>query len=462
MRARVKLFGRPSNGFYVKYALLVASAHIPYWFYSYDIVFRKAVLNYDIILAASLGASRVSLGLLSFFIVYVADIFYTQSTLFRLVDGLGFGDLRFIVNLSLPAYLSNWDWLSVFIGVVILSVQLVDLSRSRATTFPLLGLFFAVGLIILADTFNGTSRLRVSDVSLVNSNIAGSPIIGLASVLATPRHTRGQEHVIAAPVIPTGYSTAFLWGKEHPESAVVFVVVESMGLPRSARLLNWMAAHLESEKFMVRRAVRGFAGSTTKGEMMALCALEGHYEALESSNSAGCLPAHYLRLGWQTSGFHGFSGAMFDRRSWWPVIGLQSVHFADSETFRSAKRCGSVFNGICDEDVLRNAFTTATRPSTFTYVLTLNTHLPMVKVEMSGLLRNLCEREGVSITACQHLAGIGDVLERIARHVSSLKEATLVIVAGDHAPPFKRGEDRGAFDARFVPEFIMVPIKTTK
>jgi phosphoglycerol transferase MdoB-like AlkP superfamily enzyme len=161
-------------------------------------------------------------------------------------------------------------------------------------------------------------------------------------------------------------------------------------------------------------------------------------------------------LGYQTFGLHGFSGMMFDRERWWQMVGLQQATFAEN-TKVGAPYCGGAFRGICDGYMLEQALQMLREPNRFVYLLTLNTHLPLTIVNLPSELKALCREQQVSESVCQLTGQLGAFLAQTRAGLEKLQQAPLVVVVGDHSPPFLVQDDRRQFMATRVPRFILVP-----
>jgi len=156
-------------------------------------------------------------------------------------------------------------------------------------------------------------------------------------------------------------------------------------------------------------------------------------------------------------GIHGFSGAMFDRDLWWSLVGLQHNSFAETLKQQGLPSCGGAFRGICDSNLVHLAFQEAVSVRSFVYLLTLNTHLPLAAVSISDSERQMCSAERLDEDVCQMVAQTGRVLSAIGKEAAAVVRAPLIVVIGDHAPPFARTESREQFDQKYVPAYILRP-----
>jgi hypothetical protein len=121
--------------------------------------------------------------------------------------------------------------------------------------------------------------------------------------------------------------------------------------------------------------------------------------------------------------------------------------------------CNEAYPGICDEAILREAALRVDGPGKFVYALTLDTHLPL-PFRPGGTepaLRQLCIIEKVPETACDMVGRLGEVLSILETQLAALSSTPLVVVVGDHAPPFGDKENREVFDIGQVPVILLQP-----
>ena len=170
-----------------------------------------------------------------------------------------------------------------------------------------------------------------------------------------------------------------------------------------------------------------------------------------------CLPNQLKREGWNVVGFHGFNGEFYVRTSWWPTIGIGNFFFLESDTIRSLSRCGSTFSGACDSELVRVAASMIGSRRDFIYVLTLNTHFPIPRTEVSSRFKSLCKAANLSREVCSHNYRINLVLESILENLKKSGVSPIIVITGDHPPPFSKLDDRNKFVSNEVPGFILKP-----
>ena len=132
-------------------------------------------------------------------------------------------------------------------------------------------------------------------------------------------------------------------------------------------------------------------------------------------------------------------------------MGFRHAEFYDRlrAAFPTAQSCdGTVFHGLCDEQVYARAMELFDGGKRFVHVMTLDTHLPVRSAEPPS-----CSTEYAGDPAlCGYDRLLGRSLTQLGR---ALARATIkpdvVYVYGDHAPPFATQASRQVFDAGRVP-----------
>ena len=134
--------------------------------------------------------------------------------------------------------------------------------------------------------------------------------------------------VFAPAAVASGFDEA---SRAPGRRNMLVVIVESMGAFHDPALQGLLAAPLDdpgiAARYEVSLGTAPYAGSTTAGEMRELCGTRAPYTALLSGDVRDCLPARLAAAGYATFGFHAYTATMFDRRDWWPRLGLQETRF---------------------------------------------------------------------------------------------------------------------------------------
>jgi hypothetical protein len=322
------------------------------------------------------------------------------------------------------------------------------------------GLLLAL-LLMAGDVLNGSSMLSTRAVRLVSGNPANSPGLKMLVGAYYERDSGGLRN------LPATASTREMvdieaWARANPQGSVLLVIVESMGWHAQPAMPAWLQARLAPPGVLAGYALRQgmvpFAGATTSGELRELCSLAGSYRAVTASAAAACLPNRLAALGWATVGYHGFSSHMFERDVWWPMVGLQAGHFAEGMVQEGDAECGAAFAGACDAAVLARAVRSARSARSLSYALTLNSHLPLKPAPLPADLAVLCAQAGADDEVCLLTATVGQALSALATELSHPSAVQpLVVVVGDHAPPFSAPAQRSQYSQTHVPAFVLTP-----
>jgi hypothetical protein len=188
--------------------------------------------------------------------------------------------------------------------------------------------FFFYALIFFVDLFNGSSKMVETDKisRFTNKNVS--------SFLAKEYYYFINQNLYNDKSVPTALSDAEESATQHNllgdhSNKQLLVIMESWGLP------NDTAFQLLFQKIISSRAIQHqfkpywghtkFSGSTTAAEMRELVNAKGSYKYFFNLKSAeSSFPSVFDKKkseGYETYGFHSFTGKMFARGKWWYNIG---------------------------------------------------------------------------------------------------------------------------------------------
>ncbi|MEK6396759.1 MAG: sulfatase-like hydrolase/transferase [Terriglobus sp.] len=426
---------------------------------------HSGVINVDYVILTILAASGFPV-LASILLVMT----YLMEAL-RLLDALYFfsqQDLpyaaHFIGTLPLSLIVSWIVAFSVF-GAVMIMLWLAVTPRLNITQVGKA----CAGVALVALAFIGVDLARGYNPLFHPSTDRPRSNIVIESLVRVPRYF-WHAPPGSLPGKPIQHSaTDPLWAASEiakTRENVVVVLVESMGLLQDEQSRANEFRTLNEDKFLkqkysVQEGVTPFTGSTVVGEMRELCHLETgmNITAATFSGSGPCLPEEFRRLGYQTAAFHGFRSTMFDRKDWYPKLGFSETHYY--EGMRGLPMCNGVFYGVCDSAVasvlekrLTDQKNSAGSPQ-FLYWLTLNSHLP-VDVQPAAIQECpiLAER-----SVCAQLGYVQRVLKAVK--TLALDPAigpTVIVVVGDHAPPYVSVARRKLYSDEEVPFLVLRPL----
>lgn len=306
--------------------------------------------------------------------------------------------------------------------------------------------------------FSGTRATCVAAAGVLF--MAGADYVVSHSATAFYGRLPSTDAIFSSGVRRSGFASASP-ARRH----LLLVMVESLGLPRDpammAALIRPFRSAAITRRYRMTMGDTPYYGSTTNGEMRALCGRWTGFEALAHTKDAGCLPAQLARHGYQTTAFHSFDRAMFDREHVYPHLGFQVSHFSDSLIAAGAEPCPGIFPGACDRDVpalIARQLLQARQPQ-FIYWLTVNSHLPVLRD--ARLHTDACPADvpaGVEQFAmiCRQFVLWREVLAALAVQLARPDMPPVdVLIVGDHMPPYFDLAQRSQFDPQHVPWIML-------
>jgi len=276
-----------------------------------------------------------------------------------------------------------------------------------------------------------------------------------------------REAVAGAPFTSAVTLSGFGPAAGAPKRNLMIVIVESLGQPvDNPDMLNLLfARYRESDvtgRFTLTTGDTTYYNSTTAGEVRELCGRWGDYYDLLERRDDGCLPARLAREGYETSAYHSFAGAFFDRLTWYPHIGFQNRVFADELLPAGLSECGGVFPGACDREMPRVLAAKLKRGGDkpqFIYWLTVNSHLPVPPGE--NLDDDDCARISPKLAVefpmvCRQFAIWHDIDAALAKEITAPDfPPTDILIVGDHMPPYFDRHTRSQFAPDRVPWLLL-------
>jgi hypothetical protein len=415
----------------------------------------RAHMDTDTIISVGVMAINVKIGVIFVILSWIIDGIGSMGFIYHFESALEFmkaSKYSGYLHITEFLYFSQFVVLILFISCLYICARLV---RRRPAIF-FINFAFAVFLVGL-DMINGTSAFSSGDVRIVPMNIAGSPSIRVFSLLGNPN--QGSLQTLAQNETVQGFVDIPGWAAAHADSdaSILLVVVESLGAPVARDLRSWLDGKVLVPGHTRETTEIPFKGSTTSGELRSLCRLKGNYSEITNPPDDYCVPRQLSALGWKTAGFHGFTRYMFDRASWWPLLGLTETYFLESPLLASAPRCPGGLIGVCDVDVINAALDYMRAGKRFAYVLTLNTHIPIDAQPIPDDLRQACKAAQATQGTCEYVAALGGVLSSISERVVASNRNDLIVILGDHAPPFAQRDSRVAFRPSVVPAYVLYP-----
>ncbi|WP_374378088.1 hypothetical protein [Dongia sp.] len=260
--------------------------------------------------------------------------------------------------------------------------------------------------------------------------------------------------------------SGFIQLVEQPNGRPMLVmIVEAMGHfddPAMQKLLeDAIRSHGIEGRYDVTTGTNSFIGGTTSAEMREFCQTRDSYMDHLDKPRPDCLPFHLEKMGYHTVAYHGFSQGMFERGKWWPQIGFTERHFGEDLFHPGERLCGDVFVGVCDPKLVKDiaARLKAATEKEFAYLLTFNTHVPVIGSQGYNHLDcqhhdpRLPERE-----VCFMADAWIELLQTVAAtYADPAQPPAEILIVGDHAPPLWYRKARDLFTPGEVTWFRLSP-----
>lgn len=369
------------------------------------------------------------------------------------------------------AYVIIW-LLDVWLFVAgFFSLNSLDFFRLLRTAYEVrVGFWQNIEYVMLALIFfiSATSaiyvfRLKRSQIATANITLMLPVVVALLAVeyrivlLPYVEFKQGADvqTKLMAATEASGFSKNVV---ENPTGHHVLVIVEGLGLLANPVHHELVAGSIRAPtgNWTITSGSVMQNGSTTQAELRELCHTQLPYrDFFEPSPAAqNCLPNRAHENGLRTEAYHGYMSGFFSRARWWPAVGLRDIHFA--ERLERLPTCGTVWEGVCDRALvalLRTQLATQQQPTLF-YLLTLNTHVPVSRLEHSSPFP--CDGGGLfqSEDICHMAAMWADLFKDISDLTTLESGAPLnILIVGDHPPPLWSRKDRALFVQGEVPWF---------
>lgn len=236
----------------------------------------------------------------------------------------------------------------------------------------------------------------------------------------------------------------------------ILIILESWGLLKDTSLRNQQIRsilELKEKGYSVQFDTSNFFGGTSQAEARELLNKEGeaYYSIIQNGQlDIECLPSHKNKTGYYTTALQSFSGFHSSGNQFRTILGFKAIK--DYSNFKNSKKINenynNHYNAVNDEAVFDFGFKLITaHPKTFTYILTINTHLPFESKLTSKSNFPSIETKG-------QYKRLEEQFEHLAYLLKEFPEAMLVIV-GDHPPPFLLQSERDLYDENLVPALIV-------
>ncbi len=325
------------------------------------------------------------------------------------------------------------------------------------------GPLMIAGMALLAAFLINKHRENLRGFSPLMATVSALAICFMGYRLDMPHVSKYQGPVDSA-VLQTKLAYPAV---DAPQKNLLIVMVEGMGAfddPHDrAQLENYITRALDGNRFEYSKGETYFHGSTTGSAARELCGEWGDHKSYFGAESFDCLPRRYGDAGYATYAYHGFTQNMFARDKWYPRIGFEHLYFQEQLEARDdlniERRCGGVFEGLCDEDVARLVkaeMTQLSEPPKMLYWLTLNSHIPFDPL-VDGPLN--CDTENPAIApkdVCQLTELWGQVFDDTLSIANDPNlPPTDILIVGDHHTPMVSRVSKTRFTRHKVDWYLL-------
>ncbi len=422
-------------------------------------------LEYLLVLLALIVFKKYWPSFVLFILIFVFDLFSIFSSLFLFQLDEFFSSLSFIK-------FYHFSFQQILIGVVFFSYLFLIgyvlkwshkiVQQNKKTFIKVLVIFyFIMGSL---DMLSGSNKLTEGFIKqdFSKKNIAASLMNDYFKTFSD----LGNSKVETLKDSSMGFK-AFL---KDTTGNQLLIVVESWGELKDAKLqqglASWIAKKFEVKGYRVSTGDSKYYGSTTASGLREMTNTKGEYSYYLNHKSA-VTPFKSIfdvkhNQGYETFGFHPFTGRMFSRSVWWKNLGIQNLYFRDQYLFENISKVNEVageahFPSVKDEkffDYLLDK--TKTTPKKFVYFLTVNSHLPYNTIgkDNSPTAQFDISKMAISDHAKYQLIHIKNLLEYFSQKIES-KDWNKILIVGDHIPPFPTLQDRGFYVDGKVPYLLI-------
>ncbi len=425
--------------------------------------------EYALVLGCLLFFKKPAYACMAFSFIFLLDLLnlFSSSYLFSIGEFLSNIKYASLFSLSLTHVLAFFAVL-VYCAVIFYALKhYAPKIKSNRNGF-LLGFLFFYALIFSIDICNGSSKIVTIEkvFRFTQKNVSSFLLKEYFYFFKQRLQDDKSVPVVLSKSEVSATQQHLMWDSSNKQ---LLIIMESWGLSKNVDfqtkfqkiISSWAVQHhLKPEWGQTR-----FRGSTTSAELRELMHVKGNYMYFLHHTSAAEFPSVFDKkkaAGYDTYGFHSFTGKMFARATWWHNIGLNHVFFRDeiltSKIGKIKQLDGnSPFPSLKDEEMFDFMVQqTKDIKKKFVYFLTVNTHLPFTQ-EIGDVPGEIF----AEISALPISDEAKNQMKRLAIEllyfISAIQPADWddVLIVGDHIPPYLRDVDRKFFSAAFVPYLFL-------
>lgn len=407
-------------------------------------------IDYFLIILA-IYYKRIYIGLLLFIFFSFFDFLNLFSQVFPFIRIL---DLFYLLKYSLLASYSSFLFLFLFLFFIYvyflnLKAYIINIENKSLLIFfnILIVSFFIQNIWIKEDSraWRIDAKKVMKSQSLQTYELRSEGFLDNFNI---------QGEAFSEKKIPSFSQNIFL-NAQVPKK-ILFIVNESWGMA-SDEIQDYLIEDIKNNKNIVsyKKGELSFNGFTLNGEIRELCQKNILHFNLKDQVTGfdQCLPNKLKN--YHTVAMHGTTGAMYDRKYWYPKVGFKRIYFR--ENFPNLKsRCYS-FPGLCDQDlkfIIQQEF--KENKKIFFYWLTLNTHINYDLRDLRIDLFN-CKEFNINSNSpsCRNLKLQKQFFNNLNQLISTpeMKNTTIYVV-GDHSPPLY-GNEKTVFKKNTVATLVL-------
>jgi len=423
-------------------------------------------IEYLLVLSALVVFKNYRKSFILFIIIFIFDLFYFFSSLFLFQIREFFYSIRFLNQY-------HFNFQHILIAIPLFSYLLLIryvLKKSHNLVQAHKKLFIKIlacvyFIIFFFDMLIGSNKLTEKFIAhdFSKKNIIGS----FSKEYFTFFSSLGNSKVETLKDSSMGFR-AFL---NDTTGNQMLIVVESWGELKDAKLQNelnvWIAKKFESKGYEVSAGKSRYYGSTVAAGLREMTNTKGDYGYYLNHKSAetpfrSIFDEKKLQ-GYETFGFHPYTGLMFLRSIWWKNLGIQNLYFREQYLLENSTKKNLVngeanyFPSIKDEIFFDYVLDkTKKTQKKFVYFLTVNSHIPYNAIGNDHSPMNQFDVSKMDITsqAKNQLIHIKNLLEYFSQKIEP-KDWNKILIVGDHAPPFLIKKDRNFYVDGKVPYLLI-------
>ena len=251
-------------------------------------------------------------------------------------------------------------------------------------------------------------------------------------------------------------SIAYHYLLEDTSAHQLLIILESWGLLKDSNLRNQQIQSildLQNKGYDIKFDSSYFRGGTSQAEARELLNKKGeaYYSIIQNGQlDIEGLPQYKNKKSYYTSALQSFSG-MHSSGHWFrTVVGFNTIkEYSNYKTTpTNNENHDNHYLAVNDEIVFDDGFQSASEhPKTFTYILTINTHLPFKSKPATTGKFPSDETESQYKRLQEQLVHLAYLLQKFP--------INKLVIVGDHPPPFLLMQERNLYQEKLVPALII-------